>query len=158
MRTCHQRKAPATHTTGAGAEPRLALPILNICQRAVAQGLRLVLTKASGTNGCCLPGSPAAAASATRSSCRRAAPHEHARSPSRLRPPACPRRQPPAGSAPSPTGSSASSTAPGKPHPRRRAPHLVQRTTQSEPCSLTASGRGMSSPGLSWGVLIPVSR
>ncbi len=31
------------------------------------------------------------------------------------------------------------------PHPLRRAPRLAQRTRQTQPCSLTASGRGMSS-------------
>ena len=31
------------------------------------------------------------------------------------------------------------------PHPLRRAPCLAQRTRQTQPCSLTASGRGMSS-------------
>ena len=34
---------------------------------------------------------------------------------------------------------------PTKPHPLRRAPRLAQRTRQTQPCSLTASGRGMSS-------------
>ena len=49
------------------------------------------------------------------------------------------------GSDPSPTGSSASSTAAYEPTPLRRTPRLAQPTRQTQPRGLTASSGGMSS-------------
>jgi transposase len=69
-----------------------------------------------------------------------------ARCPSLLRPPACPRRHPlPSAPRPRQPARRHPPRLPAKPHPLRRAPRLAQPTRQTQPCSLTASGRGMSS-------------
>ena len=105
--------------------------------------------KPPAPNGSCWPASPATAASATRCSCRPSRALEQLpRRPRLLRPAARPRSHPlPSPPHPREPARRHPPRLPTNPHPLRRAPRLAHRTRQTQPCSLTASGRGMSSQG-----------